>query len=501
MLLNIHEPTSLYVNQLSLNYTFNNRKAYTRKKKTPFKYPSPIIMDERISITEHLNILNEYQDELKYISLNQKNSESIDNTQSLKDSSTRDSDIVICVESKSPETEKNDDFENYDLKKFKLQNNHSNDNKVNIFNLLNLNNSIVNKNFSNNTKISNLVDVAGNESKKNNSYDFKSEKNIITFDNIKKIFKEKDQDNGNIKKYINKYYHFNFKHGSMEKLVEKINNILVNKNSNKFNLKNDSFNINNKINEKSPFKNKKDSILYSNLLLKKMNNNNYDSALSLTCDKDYFNIIKSIYNKFSLNGNMIDKNLKDVMMQNNKLLESFKKENKEKADKYDFKILKDIINDKHIRKKVKSNFRFMKHISEKNFYNFLEEYNSKNISESLTDDKEKSKNNFENFDNNNNNFFLLVYFLLGINYINKSQINLSENDLLSLIPTFMKLHQPKIIKKKQRIFKKGKSKKAKINNENNDKTGRNIIRINLEELFNPELKNEKTINLIEDNEI
>ena len=287
----------------------------------------------------------------------------------------------------------------------------------------------------------------------------------------------------------------------MEKLVEKINNILVNKNSNKFNLKNDSFNINNKINEKSPFKNKKDSILYSNLLLKKMNNNNYDSALSLTCDKDYFNIIKSIYNKFSLNGNMIEKNLKDVMMQNNKLLESFKKENKEKADKYDFKILKDIINDKHIRKKVKSNFRFMKYISEKNFYNFLEEYNSKNISESLTDDKEKSKNNFENFDNNNNNFFLLVYFLLGINYINKSQINLSENDLLSLIPTFMKLHQPKIIKKKQRIFKKGKSKKAKINNENNDKTGRNIIRINLEELFNPELKNEKTINLIEDNEI
>ena len=232
-----------------------------------------------------------------------------------------------------------------------------------------------------------------------------------------------------------------------------------------------------------------------------MNNNNYDSALSLTCDKDYFNIIKSIYNKFSLNGNMIEKNLKDVMMQNNKLLESFKKENKEKADKYDFKILKDIINDKHIRKKVKSNFRFMKYISEKNFYNFLEEYNSKNISESLTDDKEKSKNNFENFDNNNNNFFLLVYFLLGINYINKSQINLSENDLLSLIPTFMKLHQPKIIKKKQRIFKKGKSKKAKINNENNDKTGRNIIRINLEELFNPELKNEKTINLIEDNEI
>lgn len=202
MLLNIHEPTSLYVNQLSLNYTFNNRKAYTRKKKTPFKYPSPIIMDERISITEHLNILNEYQDELKYISLNQKNSESIDNTQSLKDSSTRDSDIVICVESKSPETEKNDDFENYDLKKFKLQNNHNNENKVNIFNLLNLNNSIVNKNFSNNTKISNLVDVAGNESKKNNSYDCKSEKDIITFDNIKKIFKEKDQDNGNIKKYI-----------------------------------------------------------------------------------------------------------------------------------------------------------------------------------------------------------------------------------------------------------------------------------------------------------
>ena len=34
MLLNIHEPTSLYVNQLSLNYTFkNNRKKKKKKKK------------------------------------------------------------------------------------------------------------------------------------------------------------------------------------------------------------------------------------------------------------------------------------------------------------------------------------------------------------------------------------------------------------------------------------------------------------------------------------
>ena len=58
-----------------LNYILKIRKIYTRKKKIPFKYPSPIIMNERISITEHLNILNEYQDELKYISLNQKNLE------------------------------------------------------------------------------------------------------------------------------------------------------------------------------------------------------------------------------------------------------------------------------------------------------------------------------------------------------------------------------------------------------------------------------------------
>ena len=51
-----------------------------------------------------MNILNDYQDELKFLMLNKKNEESTDNFQTLKDSSTRDTDIVICVESNCPET-------------------------------------------------------------------------------------------------------------------------------------------------------------------------------------------------------------------------------------------------------------------------------------------------------------------------------------------------------------------------------------------------------------
>ena len=88
------------------------------------------------------------------------------NSQTLKDASTRDSDIIICVESNCPETtEKIDDNENYENKKFKKENNDDNSSKVNIINLINLHNSLINKSSTNYKKISNVIDIGSNDSK------------------------------------------------------------------------------------------------------------------------------------------------------------------------------------------------------------------------------------------------------------------------------------------------------------------------------------------------
>ena len=228
MLLNIEDRTNLFVNPSSLNYTFKNRKRYIRKQETAKKCFSPKFIEEKISSTEHLNILNEYQDELKYLSLNKKNSESPENSQIIKDSSTRDTDIVICVESNSQETnDKIDDNDNSELKKFKLQNYNDDENNINIINLFNLRNSLINKSGSNYSKISNLIDVAANELKKPVSYNFKNDNNKNSYENIKKMINLNFEDNGMIKKLINKFYHFDFKQSNVEKLVEKINNILI----------------------------------------------------------------------------------------------------------------------------------------------------------------------------------------------------------------------------------------------------------------------------------
>ena len=497
MLLNYEKRTSLFVNQISLNYIFQNRKKYIRKKRTPFMYSTPNKIDEKISNTEHLNILNEYQDELKFALSNQKNYESSDNSQTLKDNSTRDSDIVICVDSKIPEI-KTENFENDDLKTFKLQNYNNNENKENIYNLFNLNNSLINKISPNYKKISNLIDISYHESKKNDSHNFKNEFDKIKFEDMKKIINTNDESNSNIKKIINKYFHFNFKDSTIEKVVEKINNFLIKKNNFESKLQNDSFNINinNNILDKINNKSKKDCCTFSNLLLDKFKNNNYESVLSLTNDTNYFNSIKYISNKFISSGDKLDNNLVKALEENNKILNIFKGKKKETADKYDLNILKEILMNKSIRKKLNLNLGFFRNISEKKFYNLLNDFCIKKNSELLIKENEKNKINFENLDENiNHHFSLFIYFLLGINYIEKTNLNLSEEELFSLIPNFIKYNESE---KKENKFKKGSSKKMKLKRAKKAKKGNNIIRINLEDIFNQDIKSENYLTLKED---
>jgi hypothetical protein len=210
---------------------------------------------------------------------------------------------------------------------------------------------------------------------------------------------------------------------------------------------------------------------------------------------DYMNSIKYISNKYSTNSDKMENSLIKAMEANKKLLEDFKGKNKELADEHDKFILKKILKKKKIRKNVKLNFGFLKNISEKNFYNFLDE-NYLKIPESLMNEKE---NIFKNINSSDNyNFLLLSYFLLGINYIDKSKLNLAENELFSLIQCFLKINQPE--KNGLNKIKKEKSKIMKLKGIKKEKKTNNIIRLNLEELFGKKSENENSINLIEEND-
>ena len=502
MWLNLEARTGLFVNQILTNNTLLNRKRNIRKRKTPIKYSCTNNIDERISFTEHLNILNEYQDELKYVTQNQKGSE-LDNSQSMKDSSTRDTDIVICVGSYSPNQEKSEESDSNEFKKFKFQSNKNCENKGNIFNLLNIKNSLINKINPNFKKVSNLVDISSNESKKGESYYYinDKDKDKISFENIKKSLNSDDNESYIIKNLINKFYHFNFNSSSITKLVEKLNNFLINKNSaeNKFQNNIIKIEINNEGSDKINSRGKKDSS-YSNTLIEKMNNiNNYKSALSLSTDQDYFNSIKYISNKIISHGDIIENNLMKVLHESNKLIKEFQTINKESAEKHDLNILNDLLKNKQLRKKIKSNFEFLKGISEKKFYEFLNENNEIHKSELLINKKRKNINMSLLLDKNEKyEFFIFVYFLLGINYIEKSNLNLSESDLLSLIPYFIQENIPN--KRKHRIFKKMKSKTIKLKSNKEPKKGNNIIRLNLEEIFDNTSPNDNCLTLIENNQ-
>ena len=489
MWLNLESRTGFFVNQILTNNTFLNRKKYTRKKKTPIKYSCTNNIDERISYTEHLNILNEYQEEIKYITQSQKNSELESSSQSSKESSTRDSDIVICVDSNSPNQEKTYDNENNVLNKFKLQNDQGEKNieyKGNFFNLLNIKNALINKVNIKNKKVSNLVDTASNESKKEECFNYKNDKDKISFENIKKSLNSNDEENNIIKNLINKFYHFNFNSSSITKLVEKINNFLINKNSSEPKFQNNSIIIDinsGEINDKINSKGKKEYSSYSNIIMDKMNNkDDYNSSLSLSTDQSYFNSIKYISNKIISNGDMMENNLIKALKENSKLINEFNCEKKEIAEKNDLNILKGIMKNKQIRKKVRKNFKFLRNISEKKFYEFLDENDKTNKNESLMNKKEKKINLCVLLDKNEKyEFFIFVYFLLGINYIEKSNLTLSENELLALIPHFIQSNNTNKIR--HRMFKKRKTKPIKLETVNEQKKGKNIIRLNLEEIF------------------
>ena len=460
------EGTNNFVNQSLLNYYFSNRKTKKGCKKSANKYSKLNIIDEKISLTEHSNILNEYKDELKFLSLKRKNPESLDNSQIFKEASTRESDIVICVDNRTDE-------QNYEEKEFKINNN---ENQSNIFDLLNLNNSLFNKIGPNFKKISSFIETSNFEKQKNNYY---QEKEKTYLDDLKKIANNIDNKKSFINYFINLFYHSNLVNGAMENLIELINNLIINNNSKNSSL-NDSFNIDfNKESSDNNFNNKKDKFSHLKTLNEKVSSNNYPSLLSLTSDNDYFKSIMSIYNKYSSNGEKTEKNLTKLLLEENlKLYNKLKNVDKNEGEKFDLNILKTMLTNKQIRKKVKSNFKFMKSLKKIKFNSIpnLDVINNKISSLINSQDEPKDSKILKKLDKpDTRNFFLLIYFLIGAIYINNSNSFLSENELFSFIPYFMSFWK----KKSAKIQKKKKKKFKKINKV---EQSNNIIRINLEDL-------------------
>ena len=138
-------------------------------------------------------------------------------------------------------------------------------------------------------------------------------------------------------------------------------------------------------------------------------------------------------------------------------------------------MLKNILKNKQIRKKIKSNFKFLEAITKKDFNQFFDvDCLDKNICSLINDQNGKKTAKIVKKLGKPGvfNFFLLIYFLLGTNYINNSNLSLSENELISLVPYFMTFRKNRSHKKKKIKLKKV-GKVTKINN---------IIRINLEDI-------------------
>ena len=445
---------------------FPNRK-YKRRQKKSIEFPKFNIIDEKISLTEHSNILNEYQEELKFLALKRKNPDSLENSQIFKEVSTRDSDIIICVDN-------NIEDQNSEEKEFKSKNlNIKNENNIDIFNLINLNNSLFNKIGSNFKKVSNFVEMSKIDKQKNNFIQETGKSNF------KKVTNNKVSKNSLLNYLINRFYHSNFAHGNLEKLIEKINNIIINNNNEKINCLENSFNSD--FNNENNFIHKKDKFSYLNLLNENLNKN-YISSLSLTSNNDFIKTIIYISNKCSIKGETIENNLTKLLEQSHELLNKLKNKNHNEAENFDLNLMKNVIYNKEIRKRLKLNFRFLKYLNKNVFSKFLiDENNLENKFGSLINNKkdehEYSKKFFKKLGKPGYfNCFILLYFLLGAIYINNSNITLSENELFSLIPYFMLLKK----KKSNKLNKRKKMKLKKVSN--NVLKNNNIIRINLEDI-------------------
>ena len=465
MLLNEELESKISENKSSIIIKKKKRK----KKSNHYKYPTKKVYkfynntnsDDKISLTEHNNILNEYEEELKFLNLKRNKSENCEKEQK------KNSNNIICSNNNN-----NNKKEKKLCNKKKYINNNKNE-KIKISQLYNLYHYLFIKSGLDCASPSRFVDYLSNEL--NDANENSSKNGKINFENIKKILlnlDKEDLENSLIDKLIKEYFHCTFKNSIFEKVIKKINNTIIDQNNND----NNSINIKNNKFDKNT-KTKKDKYNYSNLLVEKINNNHYKSSLSVSNDSELFKSIIYMNNKHLINNNNITENniIKSLETFKNKL-NSFKEENKENVNKNDNEYLKNLLNSKKLRKYInKKLLVFNQCFKNNNILKILDNNNFNQIIKLLIDNKKENKNITEKInelkineninDNDINNFILILVFIAGITTVNSNPKQLSKSDLSIITPIFQyfdKLSNIKLIKKKKIKIKK-------INNKNTNK--------------------------------
>ena len=431
--------------------------------------------EERISLTEHTNILNEYQEELNFLGIKRKNSInilSIDNNEEIYNNNANNNIKSNLKSNDEPNKE---------------------DNIIKISDLFKLYHSLFVKSGIEGSKPSNFIYYLLNDI--NDSLLSKKRNSKMNFGDIKKMILKlpnEEPENSLINILINEYYHSDFNGNSMEKLIAKVNNSIINQDKNKIFLENsndiDSNNNNiyyiNDDDDKNDIdtidkssKTKKDKLKYSNIFNEKMNKNNYLSCLSLTNDLEYFKSFLFVYNKYLKETNLIDKNLENSLEINKQLLKSFNEEKKVVANEVDKAYLNNILKNKKLRKYIsKKLINFQKSYKNK-ILNILDKYNFNYIGKLLIDNNIENINKLKTFNNLNDHnfdktdisiFLTLILFFIGINLINNSSNISSKNDLTLLFPFYNYFKQLDInVKKPQKLRKrinKGNKIKIKLDN-------------------------------------
>ena len=513
MFLNEEEQNKISKNKTSLYH--KKRKKIPRNNNYFFKYsclPNGYKNEDRVSLTEHSNILSEYQEELKFLTMKRKNI--IPNT--IKDNQNNNSNVIICVKNQKSDKkrDKNDNKISKEQKNKKNKNN-KNEDVIKISQLYNLYHYLFIKSGLDCTKPSRFVDYLSNEISVNT---YKDKQNFykISFEDIKQNIlnlDNKDPENVLIKNIVNEYYHCNFKNSIIEKIIKKINKYLINQDNNNIELKNNELNIMNDTKSMSindicdkSSKIKKEKISHSNLLVEKLNNNNYQSYLSLTNDSNYLKCIIYISNKYLINNNknyITDKNILKSLEDNKKLIKSFKEENKEQSNKSDKKYLNELLSNKNLKRYIKNKLICTKQCFNNQILKKLDKDNFNKVINILINYKIEEKKNREIFNDlqlsektyNNEISLFLILLCLIFNLINANKYpnDLAKNDL-NILNQIIKYFKQNDIISDSKIHLKKKLNIKKIKREKKEKNN-NKIRIKIEN--NKEFSLDKSVSLEE----
>ena len=498
MYLNDEEKIKLSKNNFSiLNNHYKRRKIdsknynYILKKSLSSK---DNMEEERISLTEHSNILNEYEQELHFLGMKRKNINVLNNNNLFNENSDNHSNNIICLNNKIADSQRNNNLNIVKEKENQNENENENEDMIKISELFKLYHYLFIKSGLECVKPSRFVDYLANEINGRELNLSSKDNNKINFDHIKKIVlnsQNENDENRLIYKIIDEYFHCSFKNSILGKLIEKVNKILVNKNNN-FKEKKNNTNINNIINDNNSYsctidlfdksKNKKDKISHSSLLADKLKNNNYKNCFSLTNDMDIFNSIIYMSNKYSQNNKKPinkDKTIINLLEEFRELLKSFKDNNKEKSNIDDNKYLNYLLKNKQLKKYINKNLISIKESFNNNILNILDKNNFyKLINLLFINNKIEDNNKLDILskikEKDISSFLILINFIIGITILTKYPNQTLNNDysLLNLFFQYIKqfdfsssFSSDKNIKRET----KQKIRKIKIKKENKNK--------------------------------